>query len=266
VPALLEQLSHQIRALELGGRRKSELPTAISSGCQELDGCLPDGGYAPGTIIEWIEPTFGCGGIYLAIAAARQAMADGKYLVVIDPQQRFYPPAAQAMGIPIERLIVLRPDSESDLMWSIDQALRCSAVGAVVAHLERVSELQARRFQLAAEQGQALGCWLRPWKIQRAPSWAEIQWLVQPVSNHPSRFSGKPPNVRRIGLESLRMRGGVVGRRWTLAIDTQSGRITMEKPHAITSSLCLATQLAMPKSECDARRRAESATIRAASA
>ncbi len=266
MPALFEQLSHQIRAIELGGRRKGELPNAISSGCQELDRLLPDGGYAPGTIIEWIEPTLGCGGIYLAIAAARHAMADGKYLVVVDPRQRFYPPAAQSMGIPIERLIVLRPDNESDLMWSIDQALRCSAVGAVVAHLDRVSELQARRFQLAAEQGQALGCWLRPWKIQRAPSWAEIQWLVQPISSHPPGLVNKTPNVRRIGLEALRMRAGAIGRRWTLAIDTQSGRITMEKPHAITGSLCLAAQLAMPKSECDARQRPETATIRTASA
>jgi len=270
VSALLEQLSDQIRAIELGGRRGSGLTTAISSGCQELDRCLPDGGYAPGTIIEWIEPTLGCGGIYLAIAAARHAIADGKYLVVIDPQQRFYPPAARSMGIPIERLIVLRPDNESDVMWSIDQALRCSAVGAVVANLERVSELQARRFQLAAEQGQTLGCWLRPWKVQRAPSWAEIQWLVQPISSHksvPSPLdSNMKQNVRRVGLESLRIRGGVVGRRWTLAIDTQSGRITMEKPHAITGSLCLAAQLAMPKSECDARRRPGAAAIRAASA
>ncbi len=257
--ALLEQLSHQIRVIELGGRRGGELSTAISSGCQELDRCLPDGGYAPGTIIEWIEPTLGCGGIYLAIAAARHAITDGKVLVVVDPQQRFYPPAARSMGIPIERLIVLRPESESDVMWSIDQALRCSAVGAVVANLERVSELQARRFQLAAEQGQALGCWLRPWKVQRAPSWAEIQWLVEPVSSHKQ-------NVRRIGLESLRMRGGAVGRRWTLAIDTQSGRITMEKPHAITGGLCLAAQLAMSTSECDTRRRPGAAAIRAASA
>ncbi len=261
--ALLEQLSHQIRAIELGGRRGSGsgLSNAISSGCQELDRCLPDGGYAPGTIIEWIEPTLGCGGIYLAMAAARHAIADGRYLVVIDPQQRFYPPAARSMGIPIERLIVLRPDNESDVMWSIDQALRCSAVGAVVANLDRVSELQARRFQLAAEQGQALGCWLRPWKVQRAPSWAEIQWLVAPVSSHKNVGS-----VRRVGLESLRMRGGAVGRRWTLAIDTQSGRIMMEKPHAITGGLCLAAQLAMPKSECDTRRRPGSAAVRAASA
>ncbi len=262
--ALVDQLSDRIRAIEIGGRLRSQASATISSGCQELDACLPDGGYSPGTIIEWIEPTQGCGGYYLALAAARQAIADGKYLVVVDPQQRFYPPSAQSMGIPIERLIVLRPQNESDVMWSIDQALRCTAVGAVVANLERVSELQARRFQLAAEQGQALGCWLRPWKVQPAPSWAEIQWLVEPL--HGVLESNLNRNIRRLGLQVLRMRGGSIGRRWTLAIDSQNGRIAMETPHAITSNLYLASQLAMPKSECNIRQQSGSAAIRNASA
>jgi len=264
VIALFDQLSHQIRAIEVSGRLGSRKLATISSGCQELDASLPDGGYAPGTIIEWLEPAPGCGAYYLALAAARNAVADGKYLVVVDTEQRFYPPAARSMGIPIERIIVLRPQNEADALWSIDQALRCSAVGAVVANLDRVSELQARRFQLAAEQGQALGCWLRPWKVQRSPSWAEIQWLVEPSYSKPESKTNR--NVRRVALQSLRMRGGPIGRRWNLVMDTQNGHIAMETPDAITSSLCLAAQLAMPKSECHVGRRAESTTIRNASA
>jgi len=253
VLGLVDQLAHQIRALETSGRVGSDQRVSISSGCQELDACLPERGYRPGTIVEWLEPTVGCGGYYLALAAARQAMTDGKYLIVVDPAKTFYPPAARSMGIPIERMIVLHPEHTSDAMWSIDQALRCSAVGAVVASLEQISELQARRFQLAAEQGQALGCWLRPGKVQRAPSWAEVQWWVEPL--HGELGSGANKNIRRIGLRSLRMRGGVVGRRWALAIDTQNGHLAMETPHAITSSLCLAAQLAKPKSERETRRR-----------
>ncbi len=264
VIAIFDQLSHQIRAIEMGGRPGGRKPVTISSGCQELDACLPDGGYVPGTIVEWLEPVSGCGGAYLAFAAARHAIADGKYLVVVDAQQRFYPPAAKSMGIPIERMIVLRPQNEADVLWSIDQALRCSAVGAVVSNLERVSELQARRFQLAAEQGQALGCWLRPWKVQGLPSWAEVQWMVEPSHSKPSATAER--KVRRLALQSLRMRGGPVGRRWNLSVDTQNGQIAMETSHATTSSLCLASQLAMPKSECHAGRRTGSTAIRNASA
>ena len=262
--ALLAQLSHQIRQIETSGRRGHGKPIGISSGCPDLDACLPEGGYAPGTIVEWLEPMPGSGGLYLAIAAARHAIADGKYLVVVDPQQRFYPPAARSMGIPIERLVVLRPTNEADSLWSIDQALRCSAVGAVIAHLDHLSELQARRFQLAAEQGRALGCWLRPWKAQRAPSWAEIQWRVEP--EYGSDDSNSNRNVRYLELQSLRMRGGAIGKRWMLAIDTQSGRIALETNHAITSRMRLAAQLAMPKSECPSSRRASTATVRSASA
>ena len=130
--ALMDQLAHQIRTIEMSGHLGSKKSASISSGSQELDACLPNGGYLPGTIIEWLEHVPGSGGYYLAFAAARHAIADGKYLVVVDPQQRFYPPAARSMGIPIERMIVLRPQNEADVLWSIDQVLRCSAVGAVV--------------------------------------------------------------------------------------------------------------------------------------
>jgi hypothetical protein len=236
----------------------------ISSGCPEFDAALPDGGYRPGTIVEWLEATPGSGGFYLAMSAARHAMGETRYLVVVDPRARFYPPAAQAMGIPLERLVVLRPRSESDGMWSIDQALRCPAIGSVVAHLDHLSDLQARRFQLAAEQGQGLGCWLRPRQVQRLPSWSEIQWLVQPVAGALPSHRGRC--VRRLGLQSLRMRGATVGQRWNLEIDTLSGRIALERSDAATSSLHLAAQLAMPKNEIATRRRTGQTPLRITSA
>ena len=75
--AIFSQLSNQIRALETANRSLSGKNLAISTGCLALDARLPQGGYEPGTIVEWLEPTHGCGGFYLAMAAARQAVVNG---------------------------------------------------------------------------------------------------------------------------------------------------------------------------------------------
>jgi protein ImuA len=273
--AILSQLANQIRALETANRSQPGKSLAISTGCPALDARLPQGGYEPGTIVEWLEPTHGCGGFYLAMAAARQAVGHGstvhglaginsKYWVVVDRKQRFYPPAAQAMGLPLDRLIVLRPTNQADEMWAIDQALRCSAIGAVIAELEEVNELQARRFQLAAEQGESLGLWLRPASVRKQPSWSEIQWLIEPWLL-PARGDDayrKGQNVRRIGIQSLRMRGGKSGQRWTLALDLRTGQIALEEPCALSSHLHLASQLAMSASTRHPANRTRPATVR----
>jgi hypothetical protein len=89
------------------------------------------------------------------------------------------------MGIALERVIVLRPPSFDDAMWAIDQSLRSSSVAAVVARLDKLSDLNARRFQLAAEQNGALGLFLRPASARSQPSWSEVQWGVSTQRTNP---------------------------------------------------------------------------------
>jgi hypothetical protein len=132
------------------------------------------------------------------LTAARYAMqASSKYVVVIDSDESFYPPAALYMGLAIERIIVLRPPSFDDAMWAIDQSLRSSAVAAVVARLDKLSDLNARRFQLAAEQNGALGLFLRPASARSQPSWSEVQWGI---CNH--RANRLPPSQNSPSLNT----------------------------------------------------------------
>ncbi len=192
-----QKLAKQIRAIETAGRGGYALGLTgkgtVSSGCSVLDNALPGGGYSMGTIVEWVDGGdrvgerggerggggFGNGSLYLALTAARYAMQESnKYVVVIDSDESFYPPAALYMGLPLERIIVLRPPSLDDAMWAIDQSLRSSAVAAVVARLDKLSDLNARRFQLAAEQNGALGLFLRPASARSQPSWSEVQWGI----------------------------------------------------------------------------------------
>jgi hypothetical protein len=108
-------------------------------------------------------------------------MALPQYLVVIDCDGDFYPPAAVAMGADLQRLIVIRTPKPADAFWAADQALRCRAVGAVVATRMVLDGTRSRRLQLAAEASGALGLALAPAKNARPSTFAAVRLRVEGV-------------------------------------------------------------------------------------
>lgn len=78
-------------------------------------------------------------------------------------------------------MIVVDPPDDASRVWAVDLALRCPAVGAVVADGSGFTMAVTRRLQLAAAQGVALGLIARPgWEL-RELSAAATRWCVRPV-------------------------------------------------------------------------------------
>jgi hypothetical protein len=209
---LVETLRQQIARLE-AGRRVASGPVTVSTGCTPLDGVLSDGGFYRGTLVEWFSATEGSGAETLAIRAATVACRDGGAVVVLDRQREFYPPAAVRAGIALDRLIVLQPRIEADVLWTLDQALRCVGVAVVLAWFEKLDGRDFRRLQLAAEEGGTLGFLIRPASVRHEPSWADVRLLVEPLP------SGRANEGRRLRVEVLRCRGGAHGATVEMEID-----------------------------------------------
>lgn len=227
----------------------------ISSGCEAINRLLPDRGYSPGTLIQWLVPDrfrsnstppsgFTPGGYaadYLSLLAAIEACKDGQSLVVLDPWRQFYPPAVAALGVDMANLIILRAQpkpnvrnqsttlqSDSDLYWAIDQSLRCSAVGAVWGPLGSIDERWFRRFQLSAESSGCLGLFIQSSTEAKQPSWAEVQWLVNGANAHRSNPGLSSPNndrQQRVQLRLLRCRGSKAGASVELGVDAITGQV-----------------------------------------
>jgi protein ImuA len=196
----------------------------VSSGCQELDRLLAHeglrhGGLCRGTLVEWLGVSPGSGAGSLALAAAREACREGGPLVVIDRAACFYPPAAAQAGVELDRLIVVRPDNGADEVWALDQALRSSAVAAVLCWIERREPRMWRRMQLAAEAAGNLGLFVRPATARGDPSWAAVRFFVTPL---PSSAVG-----RRLRIELLRLRGNPGGQTLDLELDDETGAVRL---------------------------------------
>ena len=145
----------------------------ISTGLTPLDERLPHGGLPCGAVTEIMADSPGVGAMSLAMRIAKRCMEEStstlrasvppclRALVVMDTRGDFYPPAAVQCGVPCDHLIVLRARNEQEAFWAADQALRCSAVGAVIAPLGTLNDRLARRLQLAAESSGCVGLILR---------------------------------------------------------------------------------------------------------
>jgi hypothetical protein len=109
-----------------------------------------------------------------------EAWRDQRRIVLVDIYGDFYPPAVRPYGISLDRLIVIRPRSEKDAFWAMDQSLRCPGVAVVIAPLRRLDRRLSRRLQLAAESSGCLGLVLRP-ADRRTKSFAAVQMLLEDI-------------------------------------------------------------------------------------
>ena len=217
---IVAQLQEQLERFSHTRRHDA---AAVSTGCQELDRRLPRGGLCRGTLVEWFSPGSGSGAGSLALAAAREACRVDGALVVIDRAASFYPPAAAQAGVNLARLIVVRPENAADESWALDQALRCSAVAAVLCWIERLPSRVWRRMQLAAEATANLGLFVRPANARGDPSWADVRFLVTPLALQEGR---------RLRVELLRLRGNAGGQTLDLELDDETGVMRLAPPVA----------------------------------
>jgi hypothetical protein len=237
----IQELSRKLQRLRppQPGAPAPEHAPPVSTAISGLEGLLPEGGLHPGMIVEWMAAgsASGAGTLAWKVVAAWQPRCsdDGKGVVVIDRRRRFYPPAVVPLGIDLERLLVVRPDSERDALWALEQSLRCPGVGIVIGRIEGVRAQEFRRLQLAAETGGAIGLLLRPARERAQTSWADVRLLIRPEGNPKSeirnpkrtisRFEFRNSTFRRLHVELIHCRGRLGGGAVLLEIDDVTGNV-----------------------------------------
>jgi protein ImuA len=190
-----------------------------------------DEGGPPGTIIEFLSTATGSGSETLAMVVAGHVMGAGGVCIVIDRQGSFYPPAATLWIKDLARMLVVRPQSDRDAVWALEQSLRCSGVAVVVCRLEKLSQQAWRRLQLAGETGGGIGLLLRSAQQRGQLSWAGVRLLVEPL---PPGGSDREVSVvgeqewspgRRMRIELIHCRGRTQEESVELEIDDETGDV-----------------------------------------
>lgn len=80
-----------------------------------------------------------------------------------------------------DRLMVLTPKGETDLLWCVEEALRAAPVALVIAEPQQALSLTAgRRLQLAAESGRTTGLMLI--RDGQGSNATETRWRCEPAA------------------------------------------------------------------------------------
>jgi protein ImuA len=216
--AVAEIEGADLSALEMGGR-------VLPLGAVPIDAAL-GGGLAFGSLHE-LAPAAplhlgAAAGFALALAACA---GERKHSLWIQPDfagqeaGSLYGPGLTALGLPMERLLLLRVARAVDVLWAMEEALKSGVLATVIAELTNdgaAADLTAtRRLALAARDGGGLGFLLRH-RISPEPSAAATRWDIAAAPSIADAFGG----LGRIAftLSLVKNRRGPLGR-WTIAWD-----------------------------------------------
>lgn len=96
-----------------------------------------------------------------------------------------YAPALKQFDIEPDKIIFIRLKKDKDVLWCMEEALKCEGLSSVVGEMKELDFTTSRRFQLAVEQSRVTGFILRTkesinttacvtrWKITSIPSISE---------------------------------------------------------------------------------------------
>ena len=198
--------------LRLQGYKPSS-HTVVDLGLGPIATAFPNGTFPLGAVHEFLsasrEDTAATSGF---IAGLFSSILNEKGAAMwISSNRTLFPPALKAFGVQPDRIIFIDLTKEREVMWAVEEALKCAALSAVVCEIKDLSFTASRRLQLAVEESSVTGLIIKPDSKKKAEATACVsRWKVtslpsEPVDDLPGLGF---PQWR---LELLRVRNGKPG-------------------------------------------------------
>jgi len=219
---IITSVDGMLRTLSTSQTTFAKKSRSLFCGLPALDALLPAGGFCGGAIHEVLSSTK-MPALLLPILMARAAAEHG-WVVWCDQSRQFFPPAAAALGLPLEKLLVLRPEGRDEL-WAAGECLACRGISACVMPLGRVGRVAVRRLQLAAERGGGIGIALRPAAAVGWPYAAATRWMVRPATGERMIQRWHVELIHGHGLRQAQSGQGRVGQSVLLEMSHETNRV-----------------------------------------
>src|SRR5687767_10370847 len=191
---------------------KSAKNGSLDMGLELLKDAFPNGSFPLGAVHEFlstqledIAPTSGF------IAGLLSSLIKSKGIALwISSSRTLFPPALKSFGLSPDRFIFLDLKKERDVLWAMEEALKCGALAAVVGEVREISFTASRRLQLAVEQSRVTGFVLRHAQRNVGTTACVSRWRITSLASEPEE--GLPGlGFPQWKVELLRMRNGKTG-------------------------------------------------------
>jgi len=129
-----------------------------------------------------------------------------------------YGPGLMAFGLDPDQFIFVRPHSETDLLWALEEAANSKSFAAIVGYAQDPSFTQTRRLSLACQKGLTPLFLHRPHKCQ-GTSAAFSRWQIESQPSAKNLLDKRAPGTRKIKAHLMRARTGQTGS-WSFEYET----------------------------------------------
>lgn len=167
----------------------------------------------------------------LGFLLARAAGAGDRLIALVAPgawiaeRGRLMARGAQAFGIPPARLLIVRPRTEVEALWALEEILRSGAADLAIGAVEGASLTQTRRLDMAARESGATAALVRV-RPGSPLSAARRRWRISALPSASDPWDDRAPGAPRWRAELLRRRDGAPGC-WDLEWNDETGRLDL---------------------------------------
>ena len=180
---IIARLQREI--LPLQGYKPHPNAESIDVGLGRIKQAFPNNTFPLGAVHEFCctgaEDVSATAGFIAAILGS--LMRDGGVALWISSSRTVFPPSLQSFSIQPDKIVFIDLKKQKDVMWAMEEALKCDGLAAVVGEISEVSFTASRRLQLAVEKSRVTGFLVRinprninttacvtRWKISCLPS------------------------------------------------------------------------------------------------
>lgn len=184
---------------------------SIDLGLGSIINSFPNASFPLGVVHEFLsgkkEDSASTSGFIAGLLSS--LMGNSGAALWISSSRTLFPPALKNFGIEPDRFIFLDLKKEKDVIWAMDEALKCSALAAVVGEVREIDFTASRRLQLAVEQSQVTGFIVRNNYKNLTTTACVSRWKISPL---PSEWIDLPGvGFPKWKVELLRIRNGKPG-------------------------------------------------------
>jgi len=154
--ALISKLKRDLLAWQGVPERSSD---EIAMDLGPLEKAFPNGTFPKGVIHEFVsfsrmDSAASCGFI---VGILGKLMQNAGICIWISSVQTVFPSAISTFGADPASIIFVSMKQQKDVLWAMEEALKCPGITAVLAEIHQLDFVQSRRLQLAVEKSKVTG-------------------------------------------------------------------------------------------------------------
>jgi protein ImuA len=207
---IITQLRKEI--LPLQGFKTILKNAADEVGLGPIKNAFPNAVFPLGAVHEFLSasPEDGAATNGFVSGILSSLMRKGGASIWIGNSSTIFPPALRSFGIAPEKIIFIDLEKEKEMLWAMEEALKCEGLAAVIGEIKELSFTASRRLQLAVEQSEVTGFILRNNPRSINTTACVTRWKITSV---PSELADDIPGVGfpRWNVDLLKVRNGKPG-------------------------------------------------------